>query len=191
MNIQRHPFFAVLLHACAAALLLAGPGMAAAQTRPPAGSIELPLVSGWYDGRAVYYVTTDVSDPQAAQEMGVNYVPRLADAIPPQPPYPGQRSAVEHIYSFGNFRQGGVLPSIPMPAGAGNRNRNYSPFWLVHKVNWLPGHTPRVLKSEEAILAAADNGEVTVTPTRIVVNCPVIFSEQGGLLKGAKINLRQ
>jgi hypothetical protein len=48
-----------------------------------------------------------------------------------------------------------------------------------------------VLKSEEAILAAADNGEVAVTPTRIVVNCPVIFSEQGGLLKGAKINLRQ
>jgi hypothetical protein len=189
MKIQGHPVFAVLLHACAAALLLAAPGMAPAQTRSPAGSIELPLVSGWFDGRAVYYVTTDVSDPRAAQEMGANYVPRLADAIPSQPLHPGQRSAVEHIYSFGNFRQGGVLPSIPRPAGTGNHN--YSPLWLVQKVNWLPGHTPRVLKSEEAILAAADNGEVTVTPTGIVVNCPVIFSEQGGLLKGAKINLQQ
>ena len=191
MNIQGHPVFAALLHACAAALLLAHPAMSAAQTRSPAGSIELPLVAGWFDGRAVYYVTTDVSDPQAAQEMGANYVPRLADAIPPQPAHPGQRSAVEHIYSFGNFKQGGVLPSIPTPAGAGNRDSNYSPLWLVRKVNWLPGRTPRVLKSEEDILAAADKGEVAVTPTRIVVNCPVIFSEPGGLLKGAKINLRQ
>jgi hypothetical protein len=191
MYIRRHPVFALLSHACAAALLLAAPGMAPAQARSPAGSIELPLVAGWFDGRAVYYVTTDVSDLQAAQEMGANYVPRLADAIPARPPYPGQRSAVERIYSFVNFRQGGVLPSIPTPAGTGNHDRNYSPLWLVHKVNWLPGHTPRVLKSEEAILAAADNGEVTVTPTRIVVNCPVIFSEPGGLLKGAKINLRQ
>lgn len=190
MKIQGHPVFAALLHICAA-LPLAHPAMAAAQTRSPAGSIELPLVAGWFDGRAVYYVTTDVSDAQAAQQMSANFVPRLADAIPPQPPQPGQRSAVEHIYSFGNFRQGGVLPSIPAPAGAGNQDPNYSPLWLVQKVNWLPGHTPRVLKSEEAILAAADNGEVAVTPTRIVVNCPVIFSEQGGLLKGAKINLRQ
>jgi len=190
MKIQGHPVFAALLHICAA-LPLAHPAMAAAQTRSPAGSIELPLVAGWFDGRAVYYVTTDVSDAQAAQQMGANFVPRLADAIPPQPPQPGQRSAVEHIYSFGNFRQGGVLPSIPAPAGAGNQDPNYSPLWLVQKVNWLPGHTPRVLKSEEAILAAADDGELTVTPTRIVVNCPVIFSEQGGLLKGAKIHLRR
>jgi hypothetical protein len=156
----------------------------------PAGTIELPLVSGWFQGRMVHYVTTDVSDANAAQELGANYVPRLANAIPPQPRYPGQPSAIERIYSFGNFKQGGVLPSLPTPAGEGNADRNYSPLWLVHKVNWLPGHPPRVLKSEEEVLAAADKGEVSITQTNVVVNCPVIFSPQGGLLKGAKINLR-
>lgn len=157
----------------------------------PSGTIELPLVSGWFQGKMVHYVTTDVSDPEAAKEMGANYVPRLAAALPAQPRAPGQAGAVERIYSIRNFRQGSVLPSIPEPTGAGNSDRNYSPLWQVHKVNWLPGHAPRVLKSEEEVLAAADKGEVAIVQTGIVVNCPVIFSPQGGLLKEAKLNLRQ
>ena len=175
--------FAAALVACACAA-------AHAQAQTPAGTIELPLVSGWFQGKMVHYVTTDVSDPVAAKEMGANYVPRLANAIPARPRQPGQGSAIERIYSFGNFRQGGVLPSIPEPTGPGNTDRNYSPLWHVHKVNWTAGHTPRVLKSEEEVLQAADNGEVTITQTNIVVNCPVIFSPQGGLLPGAKINIR-
>ena len=161
-----------------------------AHAQATAGTIELPLISGWFQGKVVHYVTTDVSDANAAKEMGANYVPRLANAIPAQPRQPGQGSAIERIYSFGNFKQGGVLPSLPEPAGAGNTDRNYSPLWQVQKVNWVAGHVPRVLKSEEEILEAADRGEVTITQTNIVVNCPVIFSPQGGLLPGAKVNLR-
>jgi hypothetical protein len=179
--------FAPSLRPLLAAALLAS---ACAQAQVPSGIIELPLISGWFQGKMVHYVTTDVSDPNAAKEMGANYVPRLANAIPAQPRQPGQGSAIERIYSFGNFKQGGVLPSIPEPTGPGNADRNYSPIWHVHKVNWVAGHTPRVLKSEEEVLEAADKGEVTITQTNIVVNCPVIFSPQGGLLPGAKINIR-
>lgn len=176
---------AVLLHMPAAHAQSDIPGIAL-----PAGTIELPLVSGWFQGRMVHYVTTDVSDPDAAREMGANYVPRLANALPSQLRVPGQPSSLERIYSVRNFRQGSVLPSIPEPTGAGNTDRNYSPLWLVHKVHWLPGHVPRVLKSEEDVLAAADKGEVSIVQTNIVVNCPVIFSPQGGLLAGAKVNIR-
>ncbi|KAF1039799.1 MAG: hypothetical protein GAK35_03613 [Herbaspirillum frisingense] len=144
-------------------------------------TVELPLISGWFEGKPVRYVTTDVSDRQAAAEMGANYVPRLANAIPPQPPTPGQKSAVERIYSFVNVRQGGVLPSLPQPTGSANADPNYSPLWQVHKVIWQAGRTPRVLKSEEEILAAEEAGEVAIEKTGIIVNCPVVISDYGSL----------
>lgn len=148
---------------------------------------EFPVVSGWYEGRVVQYITTDVSDKEISRKKGVNFVPRLADAIPAQPHTPGQRSAVERIYSFTNFKQGGVLPSIPEPTGADSTNTNYSPLWQMYTVTWLPGHEPRVLRSEEEVLTAADKKEVSIKPTNIVINCPVIFSEQGGVLPHVKI----
>lgn len=141
--------------------------------------IELPLVSGWYEGREVQYVTTDVSDAAAALEMGANYVPRLAYALVPA--MPGHPGAVERIYRVANFNQGSVLPSIPMPAGAGNGNRNYSPLWQVYVAQWAADATPHLLRSEEEILAAEEKGLLTVVKSNIVVNCPVIFAAGAGL----------
>lgn len=141
--------------------------------------IELPLVSGWHEGREVQYVTTDVSDAAAALEMGANYVPRLAYAL--MPAVPGHPGAVERIYRIANFKQGSVLPSIPMPAGAGNVNRNYSPLWQVYVAQWAAGATPHLLRSEEEILAAEEKGLLTVVKSNIVVNCPVVFAAGTGL----------
>ena len=156
--------------------------------KPGAGrSIEIPLVSGWYEDKAVQYITTDVSDAELARKMGVNFVPRLADALPPLPALPGQASAVERIYAFTNVEQGSVLASVPEPPGPANTERAYSPLWLMVMVTWLPGQTPQLLRSEEAVLAAADKGWVSVTPTRVVVNCPVVLTADGAALRGARI----
>ncbi|ASU39090.1 hypothetical protein hmeg3_12875 [Herbaspirillum sp. meg3] len=160
----------------------------AAQAQQTGDIVELPLISGWYDGKVVRYVTTDVSDKKAAAEMGANYVPRLANAINQQR-QPGQPGAVERIYSFVNFKQGGVLPSLPSPTGANNENVNYSPLWQVHKVSWLPGKQPRVLKSEEEVLAAEEAGQVSIEKTNLIVNCPVVFSAEGGTLPNIRIHL--
>jgi hypothetical protein len=148
--------------------------------------VELPLVSGWYDGKVVRYVTTDVSDRQAAVEMGANYVPRLANALNRQP-QPGQPGAVERIYGF--TTQGSVLPSLPAPIGAANANPNYSPLWQVYKVRWLPGRQIRVLKSEEEVLAAEQAGDLSIEKTNLVVNCPVIFTAEHGSLPQVRIHL--
>jgi hypothetical protein len=147
--------------------------------------VELPLVSGWYEGREVQYVTTDVSDPDAAIEMGANYVPRLANAIVPVAP--GKPGAVERIYRVSNFKQGSVLPSIPDPVGAANRNRNYSPIWQVYVVTWAAGTTPRELRAEDEVLDAEEKGQVSISKSNIVVNCPVVFFAGAGLLQGAVI----
>ena len=150
-------------------------------------TVELPLVSGWFEGQPVHYVTTDVSDAELARKMGVNFVPRLADALPPAPALPGKAGVVERIYAFTNFDQGNVLPSAPVPTGPANADRAYSPLWVLVEVSWLPGTTAQTLRSEEAVLQAADKGWVKIAPTRVVVNCPVVMTAQGGALRGARI----
>jgi len=151
-------------------------------------TVELPLISGWFEGKVVRYVTTDVSDRQAAVEMSANYVPRLANALNRQP-QPGQPSAVERIYKIMNFNQGSVLPSLPAPMGAANANINYSPLWQVYKVIWAAGKVPHLLKSEEEVLAAEDSGDVSIEKTNIVVNCPVVFTAADGALPQVKLHL--
>ena len=151
------------------------------------GVIELPLQSGWFQGQRVFYVTTDTSDAAMASAKGANFVPRLADALPAPGAGPGARSAIDKIYAIANFEQGNVLPSAPVPAGAANRDLAYSPLWVMVMVTWQPGTLPRELRSEEEVLAAAERGQVRIEPTRIVVNCPVVMTSQGGALPGVRV----
>ena len=146
-------------------------------------AVSLPLHRAWFEGQVVHYVTTDISDAAMAREAGVNFVPRLADALPSAP---GQRSLVERVYKFMNGEQDTVFPSIPRPVGAANADATYSPLWQLYEVRWQPGVTPRLLTSEEAVLAAQERGQLLIKPTRIVINCPVVRSEKGGALRGVK-----
>ena len=50
----------------------------------------------------------------------------------------------------------------------------YPPLWAITKVTWKPGVTPRLLTSYGAITSAAAAGQVTLTKTPLVVNCPLI-----------------
>ena len=50
----------------------------------------------------------------------------------------------------------------------------YPPLWAITKVTWKPGVTPRLLSSYAAITSAAAAGQVTLTKTPLVVNCPLI-----------------
>jgi hypothetical protein len=56
-------------------------------------------------------------------------------------------------------------------------------------VTWKAGTTPRVLKSEEEVLGARDDGEVTLEKTNIVLNCPVIYTPEGGKLPLIQIHI--
>lgn len=142
-------------------------------------SVILPLVQCWYKGKVAYYIQTEASDPTLAQQQDVNYVSVLSNAI--------SGGAVDDIYHVTNFTQGNVIPSAPIPAGPGNSDPNYTPLWQVSTVTWNSGTTPHVLKSEEEVLNARDQGLVTIVKTNIVVNCPVIYTPFGGLFPNARI----
>ncbi|GAA5174267.1 hypothetical protein GCM10025771_03620 [Niveibacterium umoris] len=153
------PLLALLLTACGSA--------------PPSTlRASIPVTTGWFDGRPVYYLTTDISDPAMAAMAKVNLAPRMANAIPPADT-PG-RSAIDRVYKFDPPVQASVLPSAPEPLGATSRSTAYSPIWRVWLVRWKPGATPRVLRSEADVLAADDAGEIQLSVTDIIVNCPVI-----------------
>ncbi len=148
------------------------------------GTVTFPIVFCWYKGLPALYIQTDASNPAVAEQQKVNLVPRLANAI-----HAPNGGAVDDIYLITNFKQGNVIPSAPIPAGPKNTNATYTPLWQVTKVTWKSGTAPRILKSEEEVLGARDDGEVTLTKTNIVLNCPVIYTPQGGKLPLVKIHL--
>lgn len=138
---------------------------------------QLPLRSGWFEGEAVHYLTTDASDAETARKLNANFAPGLAAALRD----PTARGLVARIYKFTNVDQGTVLPSAPTPLGFENRDRGYSPLWVLIEVTWADPRQARLLTSEEEVLAAQDKLEVVLEDTGIVVNCPVVVSARGAL----------
>ena len=157
-----------------------------------APTVELPLLAGWYQGKLLYYISTDMSDQAMAQQTGTNYVPRLSALIrtPPmgQPGQPGQPSALDRVYKFTNADQGSVFGSAPEPLGARSTSDAYTPLWQVYMVTWRTGVTPHVLHSEEEILDAEEKRRIDLVPTQIIVNCPIVYSPNDGALSGVRVH---
>ena len=137
-------------------------------------AIVLPTLPAWFEGRAVRYVVTDVSQADMAGMMGANTASRLSDALP-QGATAGVRNALERVYKFPGTQQPAVFPSIPAPLGPASVDKSYSPIWRVLDVHWNTGRVARELKSEEQILAATERGETRLTITSVIINCPVVW----------------
>lgn len=157
-------------------------GCAVPQDPPVKAEVVLPLQRAWADGGQVEYVSTDISDAAMAALNGMNYVPRLADALPVD----GRKSLVERVYKFPQGEQISVFQSAPTPAGAANTDKSYSPLWRLVMVTWLKPDKVRELKSEEDVFSAEDRGEVSLRITNIVANCPVVRSADGRAIAGAR-----
>ena len=149
--------------------------------------VTLPLVICWFDGKKNLYIQTDASDRTIATQQGVNYVPQLENAID------APNGAVDDIYVFSNSKetdQYNILPSEPKPVGPDNADKSYTPLWRVSSVTWREDVKQTTLKSEKEVLDAQTAGLLTITKTRIVLNCPVIYTDAGGLLQGAVVHLK-
>jgi len=162
-------------------LVALGASMTACST-PARDGITLPLLSAWYDGKRVYYITTDVSEPKVAEIMGANLAPRLSDGLPSYPKPPTQKSLIERVYTFTNSPQDKVFSSAPAPIGPTSVDRHYSPVWLNVNVTWAPSAKQKILTSEEDILEQEDAHALTLDRTDVLLNCPIVGSEIGGFL---------
>jgi hypothetical protein len=134
--------------------------------------LVIPLVKGLYDGKDVFYITTEASDSTIADALSkftnfpVTFAPVLAKA---------PTTSQANIYAFKNgIKGGGVLGFQPNVVDSIPGESTYSPLWKVNLVEWKDATTATVLGSESEIMDAFNSGKVTITPTTIIVNCPII-----------------
>jgi hypothetical protein len=152
----------------------AGPTMLKLTT--PNAPVVIPLVKGLYDKKDILLITTEVSDKAMKDQIGnftgspVNYEPNLTKS-----------QDIGNLWIFKNGVKGpgfmgfqaSVVDSIP-------GDSHYTPLWKVSSVEWkaMSGVTPTILGSDDAIAQAASKGQITITPTKVVVNCPIL--QRGG-----------
>ena len=149
----------------------AGPTMFKLTT--PDAPVVIPLVRGLYDGKAILLITTEVSDKAMKDQIGnftgfpVNYDANLTKIT----------QGIGNLWIFKNGVKGpgfmgfqaSVVDSIPGDPA-------YTPLWKVSIVEWKTnsGITPTILGSDDAIAAAQTKGQITITPTNVIVNCPIL-----------------
>jgi hypothetical protein len=134
--------------------------------------LVIPLVKGLFEGKDVFYITTEASDSKIATGLTtftnfpVTYAPALGKA---------PTTSLANIYAFKNgVKGGGVSGFQPNVVDSIPGQQNYSPLWKVNLVQWNDVSIATVLGSEKEITDAFNSGKVTITPTTIVVNCPIV-----------------
>jgi hypothetical protein len=141
--------------------------------------VTLPLTRGYVGGNEVFYISTEASDRELAAHLTQLTGSRVAysPALGRDPD-----GALANIYAFTNGIKGpGPLGFQPNVADSQPGDARYSPIWRINTVEWQGGATPRELKSEQEILDAQGAGEVKVTATKMIVNCPFVQWHGGSL----------
>lgn len=136
---------------------------------------RVPPVAGYAEGELIYFIHTEVSDPEIGLVMTdmmgspVPVVPELADA---------PASMLARVWAFTN----GVQPDGPRgpldfqpdifdhPVGTDG----YRPLRRLILVTWGDGSEPRLLTSAADLDDAIANGELAVENTAVVVNAPLL-----------------
>lgn len=138
---------------------------------------ELPAGKAWADGKEIYFVHTEASDPGVAEtltnmmESPVILVPSLAD-IPAE--------SLANVYVFTN----GVAGDGPFgfqadvfdnPPGSDG----YTPLRSLNVVTWTDESAARELTHVDDVLAAEAAGEVTIEQPGVVINMPFVVWDGG------------
>lgn len=131
-----------------------------------------PLVRGIYEGEDVFFLHTEVSDESIAEilteMMGpkVVVVSSLAD-IPEE--------LLGNVYVFTNgLIDGGPLGFQPDIFDSVPGDKTYTPLRRIQLVTWAVDSSPEQLNHVSDILEAEESGDVTIEPSGIVVNMPIL-----------------
>jgi hypothetical protein len=137
------------------------------------------MMKGYQNGREIFFIATDASDNQTAATITnqtgfiVNVSPVLSKITEP---------ALNQAYGFTNGIPGAGPFGFQLPVVAAKPgDQGFSPLWRLNLVEWNQNATPRELKSAQEIMAAQQNGSLTVKETNAVVNHPVIKWDGGSL----------
>ena len=141
----------------------------------------IPMHQGYYDGGEVYFIITDSSDPTHAdlitenQGWKVELAPLLANA-------PAEALSKTYMFTNGVSGQGihgyqnEVFSSTPA------HPEIYSGLSKVVHVSWNDESSATALMSASEIIAASDDGSVSLEQTDVVLNTPQIVWPGGQMM---------
>ena len=159
----------------AAALMLTNAACAPQQNGP--AKAELPAGKAYAEGKEIYFVHTEVSDPGVAEKLTnmmkspVVYVPSLAN-VPDE--------SLANVYVFTN----GIEGSGPFGFQADIFDNplstdGYSPLRRLNVITWADGANSRELKSVAEVLDAQTAGELMIEQPGVVINMPFVVWDGG------------
>ena len=139
---------------------------------------DIPLHLGYYDGDSVYFIITDASDEKHAkiisEKQGWN-----VEVAPPLENTPKEALSTAYLFVNGvdgegiHGYQSEVVTSTPA------QTETYSALTSHVHVIWTDENNARVLDSEQAVIDAETNGEVTLVKLPVVLNMPQIVWPNG------------
>ena len=141
--------------------------------------LDIPLMKGYENGHEIFFIATDASDNKTATQitnqtgLKVNFAPLLAKT-------PETARGQAYVFTNGIPGQGPFGFQLPV-VNAKPGDEGYSPLLQLNVVKWNQGITVKEIKSVQDIIAAQQNGSLTVTKTDTIVNHPAIKWEGGSL----------
>lgn len=138
---------------------------------------ELPAGMAYADGKEIYFVHTEASDPGVAETLTnmmtspVIHVPSLAN-VPDE--------TLANVYVFTNGVEGtgpfGFQADVfDNPPGTDG----YTPLRRLNVATWIDGITARELTSVADVLAAESAGELTIEQPGVIINMPFVVWDGG------------
>src|SRR5438105_3202260 len=134
---------------------------ATAAAVPTATTITLPVTYGFYDGHVDTMLSTDVSNKAQATALHINYSAAMLTQAAGK--YPS-------LYRV----SGRAAAGQPQVFGTEPGEADYSPLWQEITVTWKAGVTPVLLTKDDQVKSLASQGMLTLSPTPIVLNCPIV-----------------
>lgn len=131
------------------------------------GSVTFKMHRAYYDGEEAWFIRTDASDQEYAEQQELVYVPLLANALKAEGSY-----AEIYFFDGGMDDQHSVISTIP-------GNDDFTTAFHVNAVSFTGD--AETLMSVDDITAAADAGSIEINETGIVVNHPLVAWPGGGL----------
>jgi plastocyanin len=126
----------------------------------PVSKATMKTWTGYYDDKAVVYVSTDTSSKAEAASDHINYAPGLVKTLP--------LASKIYLITNGKFASRGVV------FGSAPGEDDYTPLWQEVLVTWKSASSAVALGSDNQINALQKSGKVTLKSTNVVLNCPIV-----------------
>jgi hypothetical protein len=138
---------------------------------------ELPAGKAWSEGKQIYFIHTEASDPGVAEKL-TNMMKSPVMLVPSLAKIPDE--ALANVYPFTNGVKGtgpfGFQPDVfDNPPGTDG----YTPLRRMNLVTWKDESTARELKSAQEVLDAETAGDLTIEQPGVVVNMPFVVWDGG------------